>query len=161
MPEALLVSVVLAALIILFIAQSFLGGGAVPWSHPSMMASASWWKRSGYRFSEPKRGDVVVFRYPGDPRRKFIKRVIGLPGDEIVIKNGFLHINGQRIEEDYINGPPTERTVLPRSDRSWFQKAITSCSGITGATAMTAAIPMWALCPGKTSWAGHSLSTGP
>ncbi|HOK32042.1 MAG TPA: signal peptidase I [Limnochordia bacterium] len=102
--ESLLVSVVLAALIILFIAQSFLveGSSMEPSFHDGQRLMV---EKVSYRFSEPKRGDVVVFRYPGDPRRKFIKRVIGLPGDEIVIKNGFLHINGQRIEEDYINGP--------------------------------------------------------
>ena len=92
--ESLLVSVVLAALIILFIAQSFLveGSSMEPSFHDGQRLMV---EKVSYRFSEPKRGDVVVFRYPGDPRRKFIKRVIGLPGDEIVIKNGFLHINGQ------------------------------------------------------------------
>ena len=58
-----------------------------------------------YRFSEPKRGEIVVFRYPADRRRKFIKRIVGLPGDEISIRNGYLYINGQRIIESSINGP--------------------------------------------------------
>jgi signal peptidase I len=102
--EALLISVVLAAVIIVFIAQSFLveGSSMEPSFHDGQRLMV---EKVSYRFTEPNRGDVVVFRYPGDPRRKFIKRIIGLPGDEITIKNGYLHINGQRIEENYINGP--------------------------------------------------------
>jgi signal peptidase I len=41
-----------------------------------------------YRLKEPQRGDIVVFKYPNDPREYFIKRVIGLPGERIVIKDG-------------------------------------------------------------------------
>jgi signal peptidase I len=47
---------------------------------------------------EPARGDVVVFRYPPDPRIDYIKRVVGLPGDEIAYLNKVLTINGQRVE---------------------------------------------------------------
>lgn len=102
--EALLISVVLASLIIAFIAQSFLveGSSMEPSFHHGQRLMV---EKVSYRFGVPKRGEVVVFRYPGDERRKFIKRIIGLPGDEITIKNGFLHINGQRMDEAYINGP--------------------------------------------------------
>ncbi len=41
-----------------------------------------------YRFHEPARGDIIVFRYPNDPRQFFIKRVIGMPGEHIAIQNG-------------------------------------------------------------------------
>ncbi|MES2959718.1 MAG: signal peptidase I [Pseudomonadota bacterium] len=47
---------------------------------------------------DPARGDVVVFRYPPDPRIDYIKRVVGLPGDEIAYLNKVLTINGQRVE---------------------------------------------------------------
>jgi signal peptidase I len=48
--------------------------------------------------SEPKRGDVVVFRYPKDPSVNFIKRAIGLPGDTITYREKDLYVNGEKIE---------------------------------------------------------------
>jgi signal peptidase I len=56
-----------------------------------------------YRIGSPDRGDIIVFRYPKDPSRDFIKRVIGLPGDEIEIRRGgALYINGEYYDEPYI-----------------------------------------------------------
>ena len=55
-----------------------------------------------YYFSKPKRGDIIVFKYPKDTREKFIKRVIGIPGDKIKIENGILYINGEKQDEKYI-----------------------------------------------------------
>ncbi|MCI0510344.1 signal peptidase I [Chromohalobacter marismortui] len=50
-------------------------------------------------FGEPERGDVMVFRYPGDPSVDFIKRVIGLPGDRIRYENKQLYVNGEPVEK--------------------------------------------------------------
>ncbi|HEY4502056.1 MAG TPA: signal peptidase I [Candidatus Paceibacterota bacterium] len=47
-----------------------------------------------YRLSPPKRGDVVIFRYPRDPKEFFIKRIIGLPGETVVIQNGEVSVKG-------------------------------------------------------------------
>ncbi len=48
-----------------------------------------------------RRGDIVVFKYPEDPERDFIKRVVGLPGDRLELKQKKVHVNGAPIEEPY------------------------------------------------------------
>jgi len=58
-----------------------------------------------YRLHEPKRGDVVVFHSPQDQRVDFIKRIIGVPGDNIMLKAGYLYLNGTKLNEAYINDP--------------------------------------------------------
>ncbi len=50
----------------------------------------------------PARQDIVVFRYPVDPSKDFIKRVIGLPGDTVLIRDKTVFVNGQQLEEPYI-----------------------------------------------------------
>ena len=61
-----------------------------------------------YRFTEPERGDIVVFRYPNDPKQYFIKRIIGLPNETIEIQNGqvlvYNEVNpeGAVVEEEYL-----------------------------------------------------------
>ena len=56
--------------------------------------------------NEPERGDVVVFRFPPNPSQNYIKRLIGVPGDEIIYRNQSLYVNGEKIEstplDDYI-----------------------------------------------------------
>lgn len=51
---------------------------------------------------KPERGDVVVFRQPTDVSIDFIKRVVGLPGDRIQVKDGILYINGEQVERTYV-----------------------------------------------------------
>ena len=55
-----------------------------------------------YRFQNVRRGDVVVFWYPKDRSKSFIKRVLGIPGDEVEIRNGIVYVNGARISEPYL-----------------------------------------------------------
>jgi signal peptidase I len=57
-------------------------------------------------FRAPRRGDVIVFKYPGDTSRDFIKRVIGVPGDTVEVKDGTVFINGAPLKEDYILATP-------------------------------------------------------
>jgi signal peptidase I len=50
-----------------------------------------------------RRGDIVVFKYPDEPERDFIKRVIGLPGETIELRNKKVHVNGQPLDEPYVH----------------------------------------------------------
>lgn len=56
-----------------------------------------------YRFQDIRRGDVVVFWYPRDRSKSFIKRVLGIPGDKVEIRSGTLYVNGQKVNEPYLN----------------------------------------------------------
>jgi signal peptidase I len=70
--------------------------------------------------SEPQRGDVVVFKLPRDNSTDYIKRVIGLPGDEIYMRGGVLHINGKAIskvrKDDFVT--PEEPRPIPRFEET-------------------------------------------
>lgn len=55
-----------------------------------------------YRWEPISRGDIVVFRYPHDPSKSYIKRVIGVPGDRVVIDRGRVYVNGYLLRETYV-----------------------------------------------------------
>lgn len=57
-----------------------------------------------YHVESIRRGDIIVFHYPIDPAESFIKRVIGLPGDWVSVKDGQVYVNGKRLREPYV--PP-------------------------------------------------------
>ena len=74
-----------------------------------------------YHFGAINRGDVVVFHYPRDPEKSYIKRVIAVPGDELRIDHGRVFVNGKAIREAYV--PPEYRDnrsvaelTLPRDE---------------------------------------------
>lgn len=60
--------------------------------------------KMAYRLGDVGYGDIVVFHY--SPQEDYIKRVIGLPGDQIEVESGLVYINGQPLREPYINSPP-------------------------------------------------------
>ncbi len=67
-----------------------------------------------YRFEEPKRGDVIVFKAPKSPDFEYIKRIIGLPGEKLKIKNGSVYV----INEAHPNGIKVEEPYLPKGTKT-------------------------------------------
>ncbi len=73
-------------------------------------------------WNSPKRGDIIVFRYPDDPKRDFIKRTIGLPGEKIQIKHKQVYINDKSLGEDY--KIHTDISGIEQPTRDMWEKAI-------------------------------------
>jgi len=59
-----------------------------------------------YLLGDPKRFDVVICHYPGRGNTNFVKRVVGLPGDTVAVRDGYLYVNGEKYEEEYITNRP-------------------------------------------------------
>ncbi|HEY8425824.1 MAG TPA: signal peptidase I [Limnochordales bacterium] len=114
--EAVGLAVILAVIIIAFVAQSFLvqGQSMEPTLYDGERLLVD---KLTYRLRDPQRGEVVVFRVPSDPSRRFIKRIIGVPGDVIEFQDGRVVLNGRVLRESYVLGPTlsgrTRQTVPP------------------------------------------------
>ena len=95
------ISVVIAAIVIVFLYQPVKveGTSMMPWLTDQERIFVN---KFLYRFEEIHRGDIVVFWFPLDPSKSYIKRVIGLPGDAIVVDRGVLKVNGEPVYEPYI-----------------------------------------------------------
>jgi len=59
-----------------------------------------------YRLGQPQHGDIIVFKYPGQPPQDLIKRIIGLPGDSVQVNGSNVYVNGQPLAEPYIAAAP-------------------------------------------------------
>jgi signal peptidase I len=70
-----------------------------------------YWRNTLIPIKSPQRGDIIVFKYPEDPNKDFIKRVIGAPGDVVEYRDKQLIINGRRVENDV--GIHTDPRVIP------------------------------------------------
>lgn len=75
-----------------------------------------------YKFKEPAFQDIIVFEYPLEPSKDFIKRVIGCPGDKIKITNKVLYRNGQPIDEKYVIHKDTGGVVIPDNPRDYVDE---------------------------------------
>ena len=124
--EAILVAIVIALFIRTFVVQAFkipsgsmkqtlqigdhilvnkfIYGVKVPYLHETIIP-----------LKKPRRGDIIVFKYPVDPHKDFIKRVIGIPGDEIEIRDKKLYVNQKRVNHDY--GVYTDSRILSANVR--------------------------------------------
>ena len=63
--------------------------------------------RLAYRFEAPKRGDIIIFHAPDEPETLYVKRIIGMPGDKVTIRDGHVYLNDSEtpLEESYIKEP--------------------------------------------------------
>ncbi len=60
-----------------------------------------------YRYSDPQRGDIVVFQYPRNPEVDFVKRIVGLPGETLEVKGETVYVDGKALDEPYARWDPT------------------------------------------------------
>jgi signal peptidase I len=110
----LIISLAISAFIIIFLYQPVKVEGT------SMMPSLQDQERIFvnkfvYRLEPIERGDIVVFRYPRDPSKSYIKRVIGTAGDRIRIDSGLVYVNGQALEEDYVPSAYADERSYPET----------------------------------------------
>lgn len=79
-----------------------------------------------YPFHMPRRGEVVVFEYPRDMSKDYIKRVIGLPGETVLIKDGQVYVDDQLLDEEYLKGL---QTTCRGDDPCNFSRPVTVPAG--------------------------------
>lgn len=117
--EAIAIAVILALIIRTFVVQAFKipSGSMLPTLQIGDHILVS---KFIYYFTEPKRGDIIVFKFPQDERRDFIKRVIGLPGETIEVRDKQVYINGRPLEEPYAVHLDTSILSNPHSPRDQF-----------------------------------------
>jgi signal peptidase I len=99
--ESLVVAVILALVIRTFVVQAFkIPTGSM---RPTLLeGDRILVNKFIYKFQEPKRGDIIVFRYPGDKKKDFIKRLIAMEGDAVEIKDGDIYIDGEIVEDPFV-----------------------------------------------------------
>jgi len=113
--ETIVIAFILAFLIRTFVVQAFyIPSGSM---QPNLQIGD---RILAYKFlyglKNVKRGDIIVFKFPLNPRKDFIKRVIGLPGDVIKIENKKVYVNGKPLSESYIIHRDKWNTGFPRDE---------------------------------------------
>lgn len=98
--EAIIIAVILAFIIRKFVIQAYkIPSGSM--LETLQIGDHILVNKFIYYFKDPKRGDILVFKYPKDKKRDFIKRVVGLPGDTLEIRDKEVYINGSPLDESY------------------------------------------------------------
>ena len=114
--ETVLPAILIALLLNVFVGQAtrVQGQSMEPGLHTDQRLVV---EKVSYRFHGPRRGDIVVIRVPSQGEELLIKRVVGLPGETVEIRDGRVYIDGQLLDEPYINGATrqgrTGRVVVP------------------------------------------------
>ena len=114
--KTLILCLVIALSLRVFILESYTIEGSCMEPTTSTGQRVFVWKLS-YLISEPKRGDIIVFRYPLDPSRDYIKRVIALSGETVAIRSGVVFINGVRLNESAYPVTPDLRRYPDYAER--------------------------------------------
>ncbi len=110
--KIILIAAALAVLIDMFIiVNSVVPSGSMETT--IMPGSRMFGFRLSYIFNGPERGDIVIFKYPDNETQTFVKRVIGLPGDVVQIKGGVTYVNGEELDEPYLNETPRDLDFGP------------------------------------------------
>src|SRR5579872_3189997 len=108
----LLISLALSAFVIIFLYQPVKVEGTSMW--PGLEDQERIFINKFVYHLEPiERGDIVVFHYPGDPAKSYIKRVIGLAGDHVRIDDGRVYVNGRRLREAYVPSMYADQRSYP------------------------------------------------
>lgn len=121
-----LIRIVIIAFVVMvvfriFVAEPFVvsGSSMVPNFHNKEYLVVN---KINYRFNEPQRGDVIVFKYPKDTSQYFIKRIIGLPGERVQIDGGKVRI----FNTEHPDGVVIEEPYLPSNDATFGKSDIVS-----------------------------------
>ena len=124
--EAILVAILIALFIRTFVVQAFkIPSGSMKQTlqiGDHILVSKflygikiPYWRKTIIPFKTPQRGDIIVFKYPVDPKKDFIKRVIGVVGDLVECRDKQLYVNQKRINHDY--GVYTDPHIIPGNIR--------------------------------------------
>jgi len=120
-----IIAIIVVFPIRIFVAQPFIVSGASmdpTFAHGEYLIV----DELSYRFRNPERGEVIIFRYPEDTSKFFIKRVIGLPGESIVMRNGNIRItsdeypDGADLDQSYLERISTDAFTVTLKDEEYF-----------------------------------------
>ena len=154
---SIVIAIVLAFIIRQFVVELYIVDG------PSMRPTLQSQERLVvnkfiYDFRAPQKGEILVFEYPRDTSRDFIKRVIATPGDTIEIKYGRVYVNDQMLDEVMVVAFGEQKKSSFTGSAGVVDSRMT-CSG-RGCPRRTAASPMSASCPTSSSRARPCSSSG-